>query len=202
MATFSMKREIKLMAFTLVAILLIPIMAVVILTQAGFNFISDALASQNPQTSQVDIHDPANGQIVDHIDEPRIWSVSGVVTLEFGGFDPPYQIFHTGIDIADPNHKVGTPVVAFMKGTVIYAGTTKTGYGTHVVIDHGHRVTSIYGHLDTLAVKVGDQVDMGTVIGTRGSTGWSTGPHTHFEIRVWDIPVNPRIFLSGDPPSS
>lgn len=190
------------MLFTLVAILLIPVMAVVILTQAGFNFISDALASQNPQTSQVDIHDPANGQIVDHIDEPRIWPVGGIVTLEFGGFDPPYQIFHTGIDIADPNHQVGTPVVAFMKGVVIYADTTKTGYGTHVVIDHGHRVTSIYGHLDTLAVKVGDQVEMGTVIGTRGSTGWSTGPHTHFEIRVWDIPVNPRVFLNGNPPSS
>lgn len=199
---FSMKRELKLLAWVTVTIFITPALLILLLTQAGFNFVSNALATSDPQTGQVAIHDPGTGKVVDYIDGPRVWPVTGVVTLEFGGFDPPYQIFHTGIDIADPNHQVGTPVVAFMKGTVIYAGSTTTGYGTHVIIDHGHKVTSIYGHLDTLAVKVGDQVDMGTIIGTRGSTGWSTGPHTHFEIRVWDIPINPRTFLSGDPAKS
>ena len=64
---------------------------------------------------------------------------------------------------------------------------------------YGHHVTSIYAHLDTLNVKVGDEVDMGAVIGTRGDTGWSTGPHLHFQINVFGIPVSPRVFLEGEP---
>ncbi|HUD20857.1 MAG TPA: M23 family metallopeptidase [Candidatus Saccharimonadales bacterium] len=198
-AIFSMKLELKILTWVVVSIFLIPALAVLILTQAGLDFVSNALASGDQTTGQVAIHDPGNGQVVDYIDGPRMWPVSGPVTLEFGGFDPPYQIFHTGIDIADPNHQVGTPVAAFMKGTVIYAGEVNWGYGRHVVIDHGHHVTSIYGHLDTINVIVGQQVDMGTIIGTRGTTGWSTGPHLHFETRVWGIPVNPRTFLSGNP---
>lgn len=198
-AAFSMKLELKILVWVVVSIFLIPALAILILTQAGLNIVSNALATDNAQTGQVEIHDPGNGNVVDYIDGSRIWPVTGVVTLEFGGFDPPYQIFHTGIDIADPNHQVGTPVGAFMKGTVIYADTVPTGYGRHVIVDHGHHVTSIYGHLDTLAVKVGDPVEVGTIIGTRGTTGWSTGPHLHFETRVWGIPVNPRTFLKGNP---
>ena len=85
-----------------------------------------------------------------------------------------------------------------MKGKVIYAGETSTGFGKHVEIDHGHHIVSIYGHLDTIAVTVGQEVDLGTIIGTRGNTGWSTGPHLHFQINVFGIPVNPRVFLSGN----
>lgn len=197
---FSMKKEIKIMFLTVGVICIIPVLAVVILTQAGLNFISEALATHDPQTTQVSIHDPGTGNVIDVIDDPRTWPVCGPVSLEFGSFDPPYQIFHTGIDIADPHHQVGTPIVAFMKGTVIYADTMSWGYGRHVIIDHGHHIESIYGHMDTLAVSKGDPVDMGTIIGTRGTTGWSTGPHTHFETRVFGIPVDPRTFLSGDPP--
>lgn len=118
--------------------------------------------------------------------------------MEFGQTSP-YQLFHTGIDIASPTHEVGDPVGAFMKGTVIYAGETSTGFGKHVEIDHGHHIVTIYGHLDSIAVTEGQEVEMGTVVGTRGNTGWSTGPHLHFQINVFGIPVNPRVFLTGNP---
>jgi len=192
---FSMKKEIKLFFWTLAIICLLPVFTVIILTQAGLNFVSDVLANINPITSLVEIHDPANGSVIDIIEEPRIWPITGNVSLEFGQFSP-YQLFHTGIDIAGPT---GNPVGAFMKGKVIYAGETATGFGKHVEIDHGHHLVTIYGHLDSIAVTEGQEVDMGTIIGTRGNTGWSTGPHTHFQTNVFGIPVNPRVFLSGNP---
>jgi murein DD-endopeptidase MepM/ murein hydrolase activator NlpD len=196
---FSMKKEIKLFFFTILILCLLPVFAVIILTQAGFNLVSETLATINPTTSLLEIHDPADGSIIETLTEPRIWPVSGPVSLEFGSLEDPYQPFHTGIDIATTNHQVGDPVGAFMKGTVIYAGETSTGFGKHVEIDHGSHIVSIYGHLDSIAVTVGQEVDMGTVIGTRGNTGWSTGPHLHFQINVFGIPVNPRVFLSGNP---
>lgn len=195
---FSMKKEIKLFFWTVAILCLLPVFAVIILTQAGFNFVSDVLTSINPITSLVEIHDPANGSIIETIEEPRIWPITGPVSLEFGKTSP-YQLFHTGIDIASPTHEVGDPVGAFMKGTVIYAGETSTGFGKHVEIDHGHHIVTIYGHLDSIAVTVDQEIEMGTVLGTRGNTGWSTGPHLHFQINVFGIPVNPRVFLTGNP---
>lgn len=194
-AALSMKNEIKLFLWTIAIICFLPVFTVIILTQAGFNFVSDVLANINPITSLVEIHDPADGSIIDTITEPRIWPVSGNISLEFGQFSP-YQLFHTGIDIAGPT---GDPVGAFMKGKVIYAGETATGFGKHVKIDHGHHIVSTYGHLDSIAVEEGQEVELGTIIGTRGDTGWSTGPHTHLQINVFGIPVNPRVFLSGNP---
>jgi murein DD-endopeptidase MepM/ murein hydrolase activator NlpD len=125
-----------------------------------------------------------------------MWPVHGKVTLEFGQPDPPYEISHTGIDIAVP---IGTPVKAFMAGIVIYSGETTTGYGVHVILQNTPDVTSLYGHLSQLLVTQGQQVQEGQVIGLSGSTGWSTGPHLHFEIDVFNIPTNPRTFLSYNP---
>ena len=181
---FSMKQEIKLLLFTLAVICLIPVFAVIILTQAGINIVSDALASRNPQTAQVDIYDPRTGEVIDHVDTTVMWPVSGPATLEFGDRSP-YQLFHTGIDIASPDHQVGDPVVAFMAGTVIYADSNIWGFGRHVKIDNGHYVTSIYAHLDTINVVEGQQIEAGTIVGTRGNTGWSTGPHLHFQINIF-----------------
>lgn len=195
---FSTKKEVKLFFYTVAIICLLPVFAVIILTQAGFNFVSDVLATINPITLLVEIHNPADGSIIETLDQPRIWPISGAVSLEFGQTSP-YQLFHTGIDIASPTHAVGDPVGAFMDGTVIYSGETATGFGKHVKIDHGHHIVTIYGHLDSIAVTEGQTVTMGTVIGTRGNTGWSTGPHLHFQINVFGIPVNPRVFLSGNP---
>jgi len=197
-AAFSMKREITSLLFVILGICLIPVFAVLILTQAGFSFISNALATYDPQLLQVDIHDPATGEITGHVAASVTWPISGSVSLEFGE-SSPYQIFHTGIDIASPNHEVGDPVIAFMKGKVIYADETPGGFGKHVEIDHGGHITSIYAHLDTILVTKDQEVDIGTVLGTRGNTGWSTGPHLHFQINIYSIPVNPRTFLTGSP---
>ncbi|MEK7170868.1 MAG: M23 family metallopeptidase [Patescibacteria group bacterium] len=197
-AAFSMKPEIKLVFYTVGAIFLVPMLIVMILTQAGFNLISDALATSDPQTQVVEIHNPANGETIDHIDAPRVWPANGVVTLEFGEPNLPYYLFHTGIDIADPHGQIGSPVVAFMKGKIRYADTGGD-LGTHVVIEHNSYLTSTYGHLSALAVTAGDDIEMGEPIGLMGSTGQSSGPHLHFEIRIFYIPVNARIFLTGDP---
>lgn len=196
---FSMKRELKFIAGTFLILCLLPVFAVTMATQVGINLISEVLASGDPQTGIVEIHDPGTGDVVGTITAPRFWPVSGPVSLEFGAIDLPYQPLHTGIDIASYEHKVGDPVVAFMAGDVTYADSVSWGYGKHIYIDHGGHVTSVYAHLDTLAVTVGQHVEAGTVLGLRGSTGWSTGPHLHFETRVFGIPVNPRTFLSGNP---
>jgi murein DD-endopeptidase MepM/ murein hydrolase activator NlpD len=195
----SMKREIKIITSTIIAVAMLPLLLVIILTQMGINSLGSVLATSDPQGIVVDIHDPATGEIIDHISGLGIWPVHGPVTLEFGESDLPYQPSHTGIDIAAPDHQVGSLVGAFMDGTVTYADSVSYGYGRHVEIVNGHHVTSIYAHLDSLAVTKGQVVKTGDVLGTRGTTGWSTGPHLHFEIRVFSIPVNPRIFLKGEP---
>jgi len=196
---FSMRRELKLIAGTIAFLCFLPAASVLLITQTGITPVSRALVSNNPETSQVDIHDPKTGIIIEAITAPRVWPVHGPVSLEFGESDLPYQPMHTGIDIASPNHRIGDPVVAFMSGTVISAKSTSWGYGKHIILDNGNHISSYYAHLDSLAVMVGQPVELGTVLGLRGSTGWSTGPHLHFEVRVFGIPVNPRTFLSGNP---
>ncbi len=198
-AAFSMKREVKLVFYTVGIICLIPIFIVIILTQAGFNVVSDALATNDAQSGAVEIHNPGNGDVIETVEDPRIWPAHGVVTLEFGEPNLPFYLFHTGIDIADPQGRIGvTPVHAFMKGKVRYADT-RGELGTHVIIDHGNLLSSTYAHLDSLNVERDDEVEMGTFLGMMGDTGQSSGPHLHFEIRVFRLPVNPRIFLTGDP---
>lgn len=122
-----------------------------------------------------------------------IWPISGVVTSEFG---PRWGGFHPGIDIAGPN---GGAIVAAMSGTVIYAQFNDGGYGNMTVIDHGGGYATAYAHQSKLGVSVGQKVTQGQVIGYEGSTGFSTGPHVHFEIRVDGTAQNPRNFLSGQP---
>jgi murein DD-endopeptidase MepM/ murein hydrolase activator NlpD len=108
-----------------------------------------------------------------------------------------YAHFHTGIDLGVPT---GTPIHATAAGTVVLATTNlangvPVGYGTYVVIAHGGGVYSLYGHLSALGVHAGQQVGAGEVIGLSGSTGNSTGPHLHFEIRKGTQPVDPLQLL-------
>jgi len=117
-----------------------------------------------------------------------IWPASGPVT---SGFGPRWGRMHTGIDIAVP---YGSPVVAAKAGTVVIAAWYG-GYGNLVVIDHGNGVTTWYGHNSSFAVSVGQTVQQGQVIAMAGSTGHSTGPHVHFEIRFNYNPVDPRPYL-------
>jgi murein DD-endopeptidase MepM/ murein hydrolase activator NlpD len=117
-----------------------------------------------------------------------IWPVHGPVTSGFGW---RWGRMHEGIDIAVPS---GTPVAAAASGTVITAGWLG-GYGNLVVIDHGNGLATAYAHNSSLAVGVGQQVAQGQVIAYSGSTGHSTGPHVHFEVRVNGAPVDPLGYL-------
>ena len=99
---------------------------------------------------------------------------------------------HTGTDLAAP---MGTPVYAADNGYVIKAVYTYTGYGVHIIIDHGNGISTLYGHCSALYVSQGQYVTRGQVIAAIGSTGWSTGPHLHFEVRVNNTPVNPAPYI-------
>ena len=192
---WSFRKELKIVISAFLLVLFLPVIAVIILTQTGLNIVSDKLVTVNTTTNTVQIHDPASGIVVATITSPMVWPVKGVITLGFARPHLPYQLFHTGIDIANPDRKVGDDITPFMDGTVTYAGQTATGYGKHIIIDHGNNVTSLYGHLDKVLVFKGQRVKIGDVIGKEGTTGWSTGPHLHFQINVFGIPVNPRTFL-------
>jgi murein DD-endopeptidase MepM/ murein hydrolase activator NlpD len=98
---------------------------------------------------------------------------------------------HTGIDFAAPT---GTPVRGAASGRIVHAGP-RGGYGNAVIIDHGGSLATLYAHLSVVAVATGADVQRGQVIGAVGSTGFSTGPHLHFEVRVAGMPVNPLPYL-------
>lgn len=104
----------------------------------------------------------------------------------------PYAHFHTGVDLAAP---LGTAVMAAADGVVVAVGHTAVGYGNYVVIAHGGGVATLYGHLLATDVVVGQLVLRGQLIGREGSTGLSTGPHVHFELRVNDAVVDPMPYL-------
>ncbi len=104
----------------------------------------------------------------------------------------PYKHFHTGIDISAP---LGTSVMAAADGIVVAVGHTTTGYGNYVIIAHGGGIATLYGHLLTTRANYGDKVVRGQVIGSEGSTGMSTGPHVHFELRLDNQVVNPMPYL-------
>jgi murein DD-endopeptidase MepM/ murein hydrolase activator NlpD len=80
-------------------------------------------------------------------------------------------------------------------GYVSFAGWTDVGYGYLIVVDHGNSLSTYYAHLSNIYVAVGQSVDTGQVIGAVGSTGWSTGPHLHFEVRRLGLQQNPRAYL-------
>lgn len=197
---WNFRRELKFVIVSFLIAISLPFIAVIILMNVGVNIVSDSLTSFDSKTNKVQIHDPLTGEVVKEISPVVTWPVKGVITLEFGESDWPYQIFHTGIDIANPVGKQGDPITPFMKGKVIYAGEIFWGYGKHIIIDHGDNITSLYGHLNKIFVYPGQEVKPGDIIALEGSSGWSTGPHLHFEVRVFGIPVNPRTFLgNGDP---
>lgn len=198
---WSFKKELFYVSLAFLLALLIPVIAVILLTNAGIDIISDRLATTNPLTAQVDIRDPATGEVIEHIKADAVWPVNGVTTLEFGQSDLPYQPLHSGIDIANPQGRIGDQITAFMPGKVVYEGEIFWGFGKHIIIDHGHNITSIYAHLDKIFVIKGQEIKTtDQVIGLEGKTGWATGPHLHFQINVFGIPVNPRVFLGqGNP---
>ncbi len=112
-----------------------------------------------------------------------------IVSSEYGD---RWGKLHKGMDMAAD---AGEPVYAIAAGEVIYAGDGLRGYGNVVILRHDRKTSSLYAHNSELKVKQGDQVTQGTLIALLGSTGHSTGPHVHFEIRDGDTAVNPRTVL-------
>lgn len=134
------------------------------------------------------------GDWVQFADAPSLWPVQGRIGSGFGERLDPIDgegAFHPGIDIEAP---YGTPVRASGDGDVI-AAQMANGYGREVIIDHGHNVTTLYGHMSSLAVIPGEHVIRGQVIGYVGQSGRATGPHLHYEVRVDNVPVNPHKYL-------
>lgn len=105
-----------------------------------------------------------------------------------------YSSYHKGIDIAK---SLGDDVNAAFDGKVITAGYNDGGYGNLIIIEHGNNMSTYYAHLNDICVNVGDSIKKGQKIGTVGSTGLSTGPHLHFELRVSGEPVNPTNYIVG-----
>ena len=120
---------------------------------------------------------------------PSIWPAAGTVTSRFGRRGGEY---HPGIDIAGAS---GTPVVATADGIVVHSDWDDGGYGKLVQIAHGNGIETLYGHNSASVVSNGQTVKRGQLIAYSGSTGSSTGPHVHYEIRVNGTAVNPANFL-------
>jgi murein DD-endopeptidase MepM/ murein hydrolase activator NlpD len=125
---------------------------------------------------------------------PNLWPVEGQITGSFGERIDPFNgegAFHSGVDISS---NFGRPVVAPADGVVIFCDFMG-GYGKAIAIDHGHGISTRYGHLSGYAVTPGQHISRGDVIGYVGASGRSTGPHLHYEVRINDTPVNPYKYL-------
>src|SRR5438105_7528803 len=168
-------------------------------------------ALQNfPGTAQSIAEGPvlsATGKLLWPIPHATITQGFGPTAYVFEAAYAGFPHFHTGLDLAVP---LGTPVFAAADGVVVLARpmTDATGilvgYGNYVVIAHDAGLKTLYGHLLAIGVKEGDVVKRGQLIGLVGSTGNSTGPHTHFEVRIDNSPVNPMQMLpdQATPPAA
>ncbi|MGH9511624.1 MAG: M23 family metallopeptidase [Terriglobales bacterium] len=125
---------------------------------------------------------------------PNLWPVEGPITGSFGERIDPFNgegAFHSGVDIGS---SYGQPIIAPADGVVAFADFLG-GYGRAIILNHGHGITTRYGHLANFAVVTGQHVHRGDIIGYVGLSGRSTGPHLHYEVRINDTPVNPYKYL-------
>ena len=139
-------------------------------------------AAQGPNPSR-DVRDPLTALRLH-------WPVRGPINSGFGTrrSSEARGDTHTGVDIGA---RAGTSVRAPARGIVAFAGW-QNGYGRTIIVEHGHGVQSLYGHLSKFVVKRGQKVEQGAIIGLTGNSGHSSGPHLHYEVRVNERPVNPR----------
>ena len=155
---------------------------------------------------EVDVNNPELERVLKTIQStsnaayiPSQWAHLGKINNEFGFRRNPFggraYEFHGGMDI---DGERGDMVIAPATGVVSEAGW-KGGYGNMIEIDHGNGLKTRYGHLSKIEVEGGQQISRGQMIGLVGSTGRSTGPHLHYELRVNDRPINPRFFLPPEP---
>jgi murein DD-endopeptidase MepM/ murein hydrolase activator NlpD len=125
---------------------------------------------------------------------PTMWPVEGPVTGSFGERIDPFNgegAFHTGVDISS---NYGQAVIAPADGVVVFAAKAG-GYGRLLILEHGHGISTRYGHLASFAGAVGQSIRRGDIIGYVGRSGRSTGPHLHYEVRINDVPVNPHKYM-------
>lgn len=125
---------------------------------------------------------------------PTLWPVQGRITGSFGERIDPFSgegAFHRGVDISS---EIGTRIIAPADGVVRFCDIMN-GYGRTVMIDHGNGISTLYGHMSGFAVSVGQLVHRGDTVGYVGSSGRSTGPHLHYEVRIFNTPVNPHKYL-------
>lgn len=147
------------------------------------------------EESLVELKDELLAKRARYAARPSIWPTVGEVTSRFGWRNSPMgegSDFHPGVDIAN---SIGTPIVATADGVVVQS-EWYSGYGETVQIDHGNSITTLYGHNSQRVVHVGQQVKKGQLIAYVGNTGYSTGPHVHYEVRVNGTAVNPASFLN------
>jgi murein DD-endopeptidase MepM/ murein hydrolase activator NlpD len=177
-------------------------------TDSVLNQIEQAVfAQQNFQaTAKLIAEDPvlaATGRLLWPIPHATITQGFGPTRYVFEASYAGFPHFHTGIDLAMP---LGTPVFAAADGVVLLArpmadtGGLLVGYGNYVIIQHDAGLKTLYGHLLAIGVKEGDVVHRGQLVGLVGSTGNSTGPHTHFEVRIENSPVDPMQMLPNMAP--
>ncbi len=121
---------------------------------------------------------------------PTLWPTRGFLTSRFGAGRG--NRLHDGIDIAG---RPGTPIVAPGDGMVTFTGY-KGGYGNTLKLDHGYGIMTLHGHCSKIFVQEGDRVKRGEVIAAVGNTGYSTGPHLHYEVHIDGAPVNPMRYLA------
>jgi murein DD-endopeptidase MepM/ murein hydrolase activator NlpD len=153
-----------------------------------------ALSGQISRALESGLSSNFTGDWTELADAPSMWPVEGRVASSFGEREDPFNgegAFHSGVDIDAP---YGTPVRAAGDGLVTGADLG-AGYGRAVVLNHGHDVRTLYGHLSAVAVVPGQHVTRGQVIGYVGQSGRATGPHLHYEVRLHNVPVNPYKYL-------
>ncbi|HRY83303.1 MAG TPA: M23 family metallopeptidase [Candidatus Cloacimonadota bacterium] len=129
------------------------------------------------------------------IGAPSIYPAFGNISDDYGMRIDPFSselAFHHGVDISN---EVGTPIYATADG-VIVSTKYEPGYGKYILIDHENGYETIYGHMAGFKVRTGDRVHKGQIIGVMGSTGQSTGPHVHYEVRIGNTKVNPGSFFN------
>ena len=157
-------------------------------------FVTIGLCGGTAVAGGVVVGKPAGMTFVKPITHAWVSQGFGCTSFAFEPIDLecPGGHWHSGIDLAAAR---GTPVMATLPGVATVL-VSATGYGLHVIIDHGGGLSSLYGHLDSVLISSGDLVLGGEIIGTVGSSGNATGPHLHFEIRRDGIAEDPRLDLA------
>jgi len=162
------------------------------LVEEDIDKIQRQLEFENASFEELVVKVEERKSILDHI--PTIRPCEGVLSRGFGMHNDPftgsYQP-HNGLDIAAPK---GTPVYATAEGVVKFAGI-QPKLGKTIIIDHGNDIRTYYGHLSFIKVEKGQKIDRHDLIGQVGSTGYSTGPHLHYEIRIGQNPSNPYQYI-------